>query len=569
VPEWSTACPDWSRRIVAGESLIPFAPLFPEQADAAMRIYRELVVVDQPSVEAADGSIIRPTFGTLSREWILEFVSHIFGSYDAESGRRLITEFYLSISKKNAKSTAGAGIMLTALILNWRQSGEFSIISPTIEIANNSFFPARDMIRADPELRDLLLVQEHYRTITHRVSNATLKVVAADNEAVGGKKSIGTLIDELWIFGKRPNAENMLREATGGQASRPEGFTVYLTTQSDEPPAGVFKQKLSYARGVRDGRIADKRFLPLLYEFPEAMIKDESYLDRKNFYITNPNLGASVDPEFLDRRLAEAQESGEESVRGFLAKHLNIEIGLALQSGSWAGAMFWEENSERALTLEEILRRCEVVSVGIDGGGLDDMLGLSAIGREKGTGLWLHWAHAWIHPIVLERRKKEAARFRDFEADGDLTIVDKIGDDLAQVAQRIQQIEEAGLLERVGVDVAGIGGVVDALVSPKPKGIGLAQDRIVGIPQGWKMVGAIKTLERKLAEKMVKHAGSNLMAWVIGNAKVEPRGNAIVITKQLAGSAKIDPLMATFNAVTLMALNPQATRRKLMMFSVG
>jgi phage terminase large subunit-like protein len=560
--EWSTSCKDWERRIVAGESLIPFAPLFPEQAEAAMRIYRELVIVDQPAIEAADGSTVRPTFGTLSRPWILEFVSHIFGSYDADTGRRLITEFFLSISKKNAKSTAGAGIMLTALILNWRQSGEFSIISPTIEIANNSFFPARDMIRADDELRDLLLVQEHYRTITHRVSNATLKVVAADNEAVGGKKSIGTLIDELWIFGKRPNAENMLREATGGQASRPEGFTVYLTTQSDEPPAGVFKQKLSYARGVRDGRIQDKRFLPLLYEFPEAMIKDESYLDRKNFHITNPNLGASVDPEFLDRRLAEAQESGEESIRGFLAKHLNIEIGLGLQSDNWAGALFWEENSERALTLEEIIRRCEVVSVGIDGGGLDDMLGLSAIGREKGTGLWLHWAHAWIHPIVLDRRKKEAARFRDFEADGDLTIVDKIGDDLTQVAARIQQIEDAGVLERVGVDVAGIGGVVDALVSPKPKGIGLAQDRIVGIPQGWKMVGAIKTLERKLAENMVKHAGSNLMAWVIGNAKVEPRGNAIVITKQLAGSAKIDPLMATFNAVTLMALNPEPRQKQ-------
>ena len=49
-----------------------------------------------------------------------------------------------------------------------------------------------------------------------------------------------------------------------------------------------------------------------------------------------------------------------------------------------------------------------------------------------------------------------------------------------------------------------------------------------------------------------------MMAWCVGNARVEPKGNAILITKQASGTGKIDPLMAVFNAVALMAMNPAA-----------
>ena len=54
----------------------------------------------------------------------------------------------------------------------------------------------------------------------------------------------------------------------------------------------------------------------------------------------------------------------------------------------------------------------------------------------------------------------------------------------------------------------------------------------------------------------LSHDGCAFMKWCVGNAKVEPKGNAVAITKQAAGLAKIDPLMATFNAVALMALSP-------------
>ncbi len=492
----------------------------------------------------------------LADKWLIDFVSAIFGAYDPSSGRRLIREFFLEISKKNTKSTSAALIMLTALIRNWRKSAEFLVLAPTKEVADNCFFPARDAVKEDPELDQLLHVSEHTRTIKHRTTKAILKVVAADSEAVSGKKATGVLVEELWLFGKKHNAQNMLREATGGLASRPEGFVIYLTTQSDEPPAGVFLEKLTYARKVRDGAVKNPRFLPVLYEFPEDIIESKDYLDPENFYMTNPNLGKSVDLEYLVDELEKAQEVDEKEVVSFCAKHLNVEVGLALRSDRWPGADYWDGCKNKKLSLEVLLQRSEVVEIGLDGGGLDDLLGLCIGGRDS-DGKWLLWHKAWAHPSVLKRRKKEAPRFKNFQKQGDMSIVDKVGDDILELIVIIQQVVNTGLLDKVGIDQHAIGAILDALVE-----LGLDEkEDIVGISQGWKLTGAIKTLERKVAANQVEHSGSKMMNWVVGNAKVEPRGNAILVTKQASGSAKIDPLMATFNVVELLSLNPSATGR--------
>jgi len=562
--EWSTSCEDWESRVISGESLITSPPLFQERADEALAVLKELKLIDV---------LGHPTLGEVGRPWLMDFAAAIFGAYDESTARRLITEFFLLVSKKNSKSTTAAAIMLCALILNFRDSAEYLILAPTVEIATNSFIPARDMITADEELSDLFSIQAHYRQITHRGNNSTLKIVAADSDTVGGKKATGILIDEAWLFGKRPKAENMLREACGGLASRPEGFIIYLSTQSDETPAGVFKQKLDYARGVRDGRIEDKAFLPVIYEFPESYVKKKKYLNPKLFYVTNPNLGASVDVKFIEREYKKAEEDGQVSMQGFLAKHLNIEMGLSLKAQRWAGADFWED-AAGDVTLDSLLEQCEVVVIGIDGGGLDDLLGLAVIGRRIDTSAneedvqrndWLLWVKAWCHPIALKRRKSEAPKYRDFEKAGDLVIVDKIGQDIKQLGAIVLKCEESGLLDRIGVDPIGIGDIVNEIESldlPKINPNSKEHDRIVSIPQGWRLSGAVKTAERRVAEGTLIHGGQPLMTWCVGNARAEIRGNNIYVTKQASGTGKIDPVMAMFNAIALLALGPEGRSRK-------
>lgn len=535
---WDLSCLDWQDRLRLGKSLVPDLPhLNVAEADRAVSYFNTLCL---PDVEG------QPVMRDACGDWFRDAVRALFGSWDAPAKKRHISELFLLVPKKNSKTTNGAALMLTALLMNQRPRAEFLLVAPTKEIADLAFRQVAGMIGVDKYLSGRFHVQEHLKTITDNGSKAFLKVKSFDPSVVTGSKPCGILIDELHDMSSASYADRVIGQLRGGLVSQPEGFMVTITTQSERPPAGVFRSELMTARMVRDGKLQSP-ILPMLYELPSTC----DWRDVRNWPMVLPNIGRSIDIDRLKVLYEQAESKGKEEVIRWASQHLNVEIGLALVSDRWAGADFWELQRREGITLDHILERCEVVDIGIDGGGLDDLLGLNVTGRDRETKQWLTWSRAWAHPSVLERRKSEAGRFNDFAKDGDLVLVDRIGDDVQEVAEICAKVYESGLLDKIGVDPSGLGSILEAIEAAK-----VPKERVIGISQGWKMTGAIKTAERKLAEGVLIHGGQPLMAWCVGNCKVEPRGNAIIITKQASGTAKIDPVLAMFNAVTLMSLNP-------------
>lgn len=547
---WSFACPDWAERLKSGRSLVPALPLFHEEAQRATAIFDRLRLPDVPG---------QPTMAEASGEWFRDIVRAVFGSLGPDGVRR-VPELFTLVPKKNSKTTGGAAVMLTALLMNRRPRAEFLLVGPTQEIADVAFSQAAGMIDADPEgyLQKRFQVQEHLKTIVDRRNGAKLKIKTFDMKVMTGSKPAGVLVDELHIMSSLSYAGRVIGQIRGGLLPNPEGFLIFITTQSDEAPAGVFRAELQYARAVRDGRIEEPRMLPVLYEFPEAMqtAEDAPWRDPANWPMVTPNLGRSIT---LDRLVADyrgAREKGEEEERRWASQHLNVEVGLALHSDRWRGADYWLGAVETGLTLEEIMDRSEVCTAGGDGGGLDDLFGLAVIGRCKVTRRWMAWAHAWCQPEVLELRKDIAAQLRDFERQGDLTICEDVTQDIVEAAEIIADLRDAGLLPEkaaVGLDPVGISALVDELAARE-----IADDQVVAVSQGFRLSSAVWGAERKLKDGTLRHGGQGMMAWCVGNAKAEQRGNAVLITKQTAGKAKIDPLIALFNAFMLMSRNPVA-----------
>ena len=295
--------------------------------------------------------------------WQRDLVGALFGAYDAATDIRHVREFFCLVPKKSSKTTTGAAIMITALLMNRRPRAEFLLVAPTQEVADLAFRQAAGMVEADPVLAAKFHVVEHIKRITYRPSKAFLKVKSFDPKVVTGSKPSGVLLDELHVIAEAHDADRVIGQLRGGLLPNPEGFLLTITTQSERPPSGVFRTELLKARKVRDGA-ATLPILPMLYEFPDGV----DWRDPANWWMVLPNNGLSVSVDRLLPDYEAAVESGDAELARWASQHLNVEIGLALKSDRWRGADHWLGATDTTLTLETLLARSEVVTIGIDGG---------------------------------------------------------------------------------------------------------------------------------------------------------------------------------------------------------
>jgi len=575
---WDLSCIDWQDRIRDGRSLIPDLPLIQSEADMGLAFFDALQL---PDVEG------QPFLRDAAGQWFRDIVRVAFGSWSPEQRLRFIRDILLLAPKGQSKTSYSAGLCLTAMLMNRRPNAEMLFIGPTQAISDRAFEQAAGMIDVSRDLQKRFRAREHIKTIVDLHNDTALQVKTFDVNILTGSFPVFVLLDEIHLLGRMVNAAKVIRQIRGGLEKRPEGLFLMTTTQSDDVPRGVFKDEMLNARKIRDGEmrgIPHRPLLPILYEFPLDIAKDQAKWENPaNWSMVMPNLGRSVQLESLIGDYASEKIKGPHAVAIWSSQHLNIEMGVGLHTDRWKVVDFWAKRAITIASLDDLLARCDVVTVGIDGGGLDDLFSLAVLGREAGTGRWLVWVRAWASEGVLEQRKSEATTLQDFAEDGDLIFFNAVLEnqqdrdddpvearrpDLQQAADIVQKVHLAGKLGGVGVDGhAGLKAVVNSL---EDRGIGGEanyrdgpQGLILMVPQNFKLTSTIKEVERRLAEGSLLHAGQPLMAWCVTNVRVTVVSNGLSITKQNAGTAKIDPVLALLNAAFLMLMEPVLHRHSV------
>jgi len=573
---WDLSCPDWETRIREGRSLVPDLPLVNAEAEMALRIFDELQLPDQEDL---------PFLRDAAGQWFRDIVRAAFGSWNPELRLRFIRDILAMLPKGSSKTTYSAGFCLTCLMMNLRPRAEALFVAPSHAIAENAYDKAVGMIDLSRDLKKRFRPRDHIKTIEDLSNGSELKIKTFDVNILTGSILILALLDEIHLLGAFPQAAKVLRQIRGGLEKTPEGVLLMTTTQSDSPPSGVWKDELITARKIRDGDMRGKvgrPMLPVLYEFPDDIARNpHKWQNPANWPMVMPNLGRSVQLDSLVADWETEKAKGVHAIVIWASQHLNIEIGVGQKTDAWKGAKFWEAAEDPTLTYATLLERSDAVVIGADGGGLDDLFGAAAVGREKLTKTWLGFGTAWAHETVLEERKSIASRLQDFDKDGELFIIDEefvdiyaevedllvseaeidellLPKDVAGIVIMVAKAKRAGKLAAVALDMEGpYSELMDALSFI---GVTAEAGLVVGVGQGIRLMHALKGSERKLANKTMKVAKSGLMRWCVANVKIEATATAIRATKQNAGDAKIDPVMALLDAISVMQTNPVVGR---------
>jgi phage terminase large subunit-like protein len=361
--------------------------------------------------------------------------------------------------------------------------------------------------------------------------------LSAEMASVVGLNPSLAVVDELHLLGGSPKGAALVNQIRTGSVARREPLLISISTAPTDRSAGIFDATLRKAKRVISGEEIDPRFAAWLCEIPEALDPE----DPENWHWSNPSLKYTVTRERLEADLQSAR-SDPTALRDFLSQNLNVAPELSMGTDRWLSLAEWDACADDTLSLEALLQESRWVYIGIDRGGLDDLSALDVLGRTTG-GKYLLWSHQWLSHRGYEKRKS-VNPYHEFIAADELTIFEGGIGDLLGITQAVKMVADTGKLSMIGIDSFGAPGLVEAL---SPLGA-----EISAVAQNYTLTPAIAQVPRLIAEGALKHSGSRLLRWNIGNSVVTRHGNSFHLSKATAvGAAKVDGAAALLNAVAV------------------
>lgn len=454
-------------------------------------------------------------------QWQAAIVGAMFG-WKRPDGTRRFRTVYIEVPRKNGKSTLCAGLALYLLYADGEPGAEVYSAAAEREQASIVFDVARQMVDAEPILRQHAKVFR--KSIAIEKAAATYKVLSADAYTKHGLNAHGIIFDELHA---QPNRElwDVLTTSTGARA---QPLTVAITTAGYDRNS-ICWEVHDYACKVRDGIIEDGSFMPVIY----AAGEEDDWTLSATWAAANPGLGISLREDYL---ATEAAKAGELATfqNTFRRLHLNQWTEQAVR---WLPMDRWDEMNAPLADLAG--RPCWG---GLDLASTTDIAALVLVFPDDAGGYDV-LPRFWIPAENSRaREKRDRVPYPTWVTEGHITATPGDVIDYDHIRADINALGELHDIREIAVDRWNATQLVTQL-----DGDGFS---VAMFGQGYRSMSApSKELEALVLGRKLRHAGNPVLRWMAANVAVEMDPAANIKPSKRRSSERIDGIVALVMAL--------------------
>ena len=472
-----------------------------------------------------------------------------------EDGTRRFNYAYITVARKNGKTTLMAGCALAALFFDQEKAAEVYFAATKKDQAKIGFDEAQRMVSISPQLRRHLRAGKH--DIKAPKLSARCTYLSSERDTLDGLNIHFAGIDEYHAH-PTDGVANVLR--SGMQARRnPLHLTITTAGFNRESPCYEMQKT---CKEILDGVKHDDAQFALIYELDE----DDDWTDSSTWIKANPSLGVALRQQLLESQLQQAINLGGSREVEFKTKHLNKWV---TASKTWIQDEIWSANERQ----EDLTGR--ICWGGLDLASVSDMTALVMV-YPDGEGY--HVRGHYFMPSdtidnILDRDPSHIYRtFLDlpnfYITDGNVTDYAAIRRLVSGVMNRPdgQEVDATSLMHNYQIEKIAFDRYNSTQIA-----IDLVDDGVPLTPfgQGFvSMSSPTKQLEVLVRTGKVWHDGDPVLRWALGNVelKMDPAGN-IKADKQKSGG-KIDPIVAMVMGIGEHMKTPQEVEQNFDIISL-
>lgn len=458
--------------------------------------------------------------------WQRQYIERLYG-WRRANGHRRHRKAIVSTAKKNGKTVLQAGVLLYEL-LGGVSPSPFAVSASTTKSNAGQIWKELDYsIRQSPKLVKLVKSLESYKEIRCRSKAAKYKAFSADAGSAEGENISALVVDELHAH----QSDRLYRSLEYSTISRPDGVNLIISTAGDDL-SSLWYDLFRYAQGVQAGEIIDTSVLPLIFTAPTEADPD----DPATWRLGNPSLGETGFTEDDFRRDYEtAKAKGTADLLTFRRYRLNQ---WCQADDSYIDAVKWDRCHGPMTDAE--LSTCPLY-LGCDLSQTTDPASVSmvwAVGERK----YYVRSHAWVCEEGVRRREKtNLPKYRQFQAEGAMTITPGTVNDYRKIREYILGLRQRFNLKEVVFDQYN---AIEMATGLMGEGITVFRQ-----PQNHKHYTApMKEFEVSVQEGRIRHDGNKLLRWALSNTRLDVDQFSNVRPSREKSTDKIDPAVSTLMA---------------------